>query len=170
MLQTMTADEYLHTSWEHDPDFVEGEILERFGTTSDHGSLQTSLICELANLQVEGGYKTLVELTIHTAPERYRVADVCLLRATAPYEKITETPPLLCVEILAEEDQLRRALDRIRDFLRMGVPEVWVFDPSSRTVQICQGDKIIEHARDELIVPGTQVSIKASKIFADLDR
>lgn len=32
---------------------------------------------------------------------RVRICDLAILRADAPREKVTETPPLLCIEILA---------------------------------------------------------------------
>lgn len=167
---SMTAEEYLHTSWEHDPDFVDGIILERFGTTFDHGSLQAEILVAFAQQEEAGHFDALLELTIHTGPRRYRVADICLLSKNAPREQIIETAPILCVEILAEEDQLRRALDRIRDFLRMGVTEVWVFDPISRTVQICKGDTVIEYSGTKLVVPGTTTAISLAEVLNTLDR
>ena len=48
-------------------------------------------------------------------------------------------PPLLCVEVLSPEDTMQRTRERVRDFLEMGVPAVWVVDPATRSVMICAG-------------------------------
>jgi Uma2 family endonuclease len=39
-----TAEQYLHTSFEHDPEFVEGRIVERPAPTWEHSCIQGYLI------------------------------------------------------------------------------------------------------------------------------
>lgn len=41
-----------------------------------------------------------------------------------------ETAPLLCIEILAQDDRMSDVLDRAADYLGMGVSETWIFDPA----------------------------------------
>jgi Uma2 family endonuclease len=44
-------------------------------------------------------------------------------------EQILTKPPFLCIEILSPEDRITRILQRINDYLEMGVANVWVLDP-----------------------------------------
>ncbi len=62
--------------------------------------------------------------------------DVCVVNARGPVEQIVRTPPMLCVEVVSPENRLQRLLTRAQDFHAMGVPDVWIFDPETRTVWI----------------------------------
>ena len=46
---------------------------------------------------------------------------------------MTETPPLLCLEILSPEDRLSRAQSVLFDYLTMGVRHLWLIDPLRRS-------------------------------------
>lgn len=39
------------------------------------------------------------------------------------------TPPLIVIEILSPEDRVSRYKERLEDYRRMGVPNIWVIDP-----------------------------------------
>jgi Uma2 family endonuclease len=84
-------------------------------------------------------------------------------------EQIIRTPPLLCIEILSPEDRMSRTREKVRDYLDMGVPEVWVVDPQSRSVSVCTGPAMIEHTTGELTVPETPVVLALADIFKVLD-
>jgi hypothetical protein len=49
----------------------------------------------------------------------------------------------------------------------MGVPCVWIIDPTSRTGRQCIGD--VWTAADEPKVPGTKIEVHLLELFADLD-
>jgi hypothetical protein len=49
----------------------------------------------------------------------------------------------------------------------MGVPCVWIIDPTSRTGRQCIGAAWT--AAGKFVVPGTRISVDLSKLFADLD-
>ena len=110
------------------------------------------------------------ELRVQVKPDRFRVPDVCVRRADAPSEQIVVTPPLLCIEVLSPEDQFTRMRARVRDYLEMGVLEVWVIDPQTRTVSVSRGAETVEHTGGELAVPSTPVVIRLETIFQALDR
>lgn len=78
------------------------------------------------------------------------------------------TPPLLCIEILSPEDTMPRTLVRVRDFLLMGVPAVWIFDPATRTARVCTAEATTEHSDGLLAVPGTEATILISTAFSVL--
>ena len=47
-------------------------------------------------------------------------------------EQVFRTPPLLCVEVLSKDDTMSSMQERIRDYIEMGVPNVWLIDPRTR--------------------------------------
>jgi Uma2 family endonuclease len=109
------------------------------------------------------------ELRVQAKPTRFRVPDICVLRKDAPREQIVAQPPLLCIEILSPEDTVRRTRERVRDFLDMGVPEVWVVDPATRSVSVYSGVTSVEHTSGELHIPETPVVLALAELFAVLD-
>jgi Uma2 family endonuclease len=51
---------------------------------------------------------------------------------TNPVQSIFARPPFICVEIVARNDSLTFLLERLDDYLVMGVPNIWVIDPHLR--------------------------------------
>jgi Uma2 family endonuclease len=162
--------EYLRTSYRPDCDYVDGEVQERNLGEQDHSELQTTLILLLRTPQNSPHIWVNTELRVQVKPERFRVPDVCVRRADAPSEQIVTTPPLLCIEVLSPEDQFSRMRTRIRDYIEMGVLEVWVVDPATRTVSVARGMDTVEHGDGELVVPTTPVTLKLETLFQALDR
>jgi Putative restriction endonuclease len=79
----VTLEQYLHTSFEHDAEFVEGRIVERLGTYFEHGRMQVFLACELKP-DHQLGWRTMMELRVRTAPNRIRVPDIGSYRKARP--------------------------------------------------------------------------------------
>jgi Uma2 family endonuclease len=164
----ISASDYLKTAFEHDAEFVDGRIEERRVGERDHGLLQRKLLLLLSTTAAEEFFFCIPELRIQTSPTRYRVPDLSLIRLDAPAEQVVTTPPLLCIEILSPEDTMQRALTRVGDLVGMEVPEVWVFDPASRTVLVCVGASKTERREGMLNVPETPVFVSISDVFAAL--
>jgi Uma2 family endonuclease len=162
--------EYLTTSYEPDCDYVDGEIQERNLGEQDHSDLQTRIAKLLGTDANETYLWVNTELRVQVKPTRFRVPDVCVRRANAPSEQIVSTPPLLCVEVLSPEDTVARTRARVRDFLDLGVVQVWVVDPTTRSVMVFSGTTMVEHSGGELNVPETPVVIALADIFNILDR
>ncbi|WP_225154507.1 Uma2 family endonuclease, partial [Bradyrhizobium sp. NBAIM08] len=53
-------------------------------------------------------------------------------------------PPFICIEILSPEDRVPRVQNRIEDYVRFGVPYVWMFDPAQRRAWRCLPGQTIE--------------------------
>lgn len=85
-------------------------------------------------------------------------------------ERVVRTAPLVCIEILSPEDTMSRTMVRVREFLAMGVREVWVFDPEARVAQVCGGTTMTEHAGGMLRVPGTPCEVSLDQVFSALPR
>ena len=91
-------------------------------------------------------FYTALELRVQVAPTRFRVPDLCLLEADRLPKRVATQPPMLCIEVLSPEDRFSRTREKCQDYLRMGVPEVWVVDPELRKAHVLTADGIMrEH-------------------------
>jgi Uma2 family endonuclease len=161
--------EYLRTAYSPDCDYVDGSVQERNMGETDHGELQGQLLELLRAPASKAYFRTTPEVRVQVAATRFRVPDVCLRRIDAPKEQIIRTPPLLCIEVLSPEDRMSRMREKVRDYLDMGVVEVWVVDPETRGILVYTGTTMAEHTTGELAVPGTPVKLALADVFKILD-
>jgi len=75
------------------------------------------------------GLCSLISMRLRVAPGRIRVADVVVVELPLPEEEVFTSPPWLCVEIMSPDDTMSSMQDRLDDYLRFGVPNIWVVDP-----------------------------------------
>jgi Uma2 family endonuclease len=166
----ITVEEYLHTVYEPDVDYVDGRIEERNVGELDHSDLQKVLTIIFGVREKDWGVKVQPELRTQTAETRYRVPDLLIIPTGLPREQIIRTPPLLCIEILSPEDRWSRIDRRIHDFFSMGVPVVWVFDPEQRTVTVLMKSGARTELREGILtLDGTPVAVPVAEVFAVLD-
>ena len=125
----ISVERYLSTSYEPDCDYVDGELENRNVGGKSHSKTQSNLSRYLTtNYRT---FCTLVALTMRISATRYRVADLCVTLAE-PDEEVFTQPPFLCVEVLSPEDRASRIERKIADYLKCGVPYIWVIDPVTR--------------------------------------
>ncbi len=165
----LSIDEYLHTSYKPDVDFVDGEIEERNLGEFEHARIQTALASFFFTREKDWQIKAVVEQRIRVSPTRVRICDLAILSATAPREAVTETPPLICIEILSPENRLSRA-QRVRaDYLAMGVQNLWLIDPLRRSAHTFDGNGLHHADPTALIVLGSPIALDLTDAFAALD-
>ncbi len=128
----LTIEQYLHTSYSPDVDFVDGVIEERHLGEYEHGRLTGLLFAHFHPSAKALGVLPIVEQRIRIDANRVRICDFVLIQAELPRERVTQTPPLLCVEVLSPEDRLARAEVVLTDYRNMGVKHIWLMDPSAR--------------------------------------
>jgi Uma2 family endonuclease len=161
----ISVGEYLRCAFEHDAEFVDGHIEERPVGERDHNLLQRKLLLLLSAPSTEPFILCIPEQRMKIEEDCYRVPDLAVLRADAPVEQVVETPPLLCIEVLSAEDSMSRTLIRVRDMLRMGVLEVWVFDPESHTAYVHAGISSTAYTSGSLTVPLTSIQVDLGEVF-----
>jgi Uma2 family endonuclease len=128
----VSVEEYLNTIYHPDCDYVDGRVVERNLGELDHSSLQTEISFYFRSRRTQWGVHALVEQRVQVSPTRFRIPDICVLVGAFPTEQIFRTPPFLAIEILSKKDRKRELLEKIDDYLRFGVPCVWVIDPRSQ--------------------------------------
>ena len=161
--------EYLSTSYSPDCDYVDGEVQERNVGEEDHSDLQGQLIELLRRPECKQWIRANPEIRVQVAATRFRVPDVCIRRRSTVSERIVREPPLVCIEVLSPEDRMSRTRERVRDYLNMGVLEVWIFEPQTRSVLVSTGRTTLELTSGELKIPETPLSIPIAEVFAALD-
>jgi len=115
--------------------------------------------------EAEWGLESLVEQTVQVSPTRFRIPDVCALRADAPDEEVITHPPFLCVEILSKDDTVSSVTDRLDDFLRMGVENVWMIDPLKRRGYRYTTDGMLEAKDGVMRTSNPAISVPLDAIF-----
>ena len=146
----VSVEEYLHTMYRPDCDYVDGVLVERNVGEVTHTMAQQDLVSFLRDRRSLWKMWVLQETRVQVLPTRYRVPDVCVVLGGRPDEEILTKPPFLCVEILSPEDRVSRLQDRIDDYFRFGVRVVWLIDPKARRAWIHTPDTIQE-VRDGLL-------------------
>ena len=163
---TTTIDEYLHTSYRPDVDYVDGELQERNIGELDHGEVQGALVEWFRKHVKEWDIRTIPELRIRVSPTRVRIADVCLLVRSEATEQVPTRPPLVIIEILSPEDRVSRYEQRIDDYRAMGVRHIWIVDPQTRRGFDCSTGSWIE--AQSFAIENSPIRVDLSVIFADL--
>lgn len=160
--------EYLHTSYDPDCDYVDGEVLERNMAERDHSELQFELGLFFRNHREEWNTYSFAEQRIQVSPTRFRVPDVCVY-LERPKEQVFTTPPFICIEILSPEDRLDRIQDRIDDYFNFGVPYVWVINPRNRRAWAYTKDGSREVKDGILKTENPALTIPLPEIFGKID-
>jgi Uma2 family endonuclease len=162
--EPVSAEQYLHSSFEHDAEFVEGKLVQRPMPTWEHACMQGFLIEELRAIGRRLAFFAVPEQRVQTRPHRFRVPDVCVVTDRPegnPGRRIVTHPPYLCVEILSPEDTDVETMDKVREYLFFGVAWVWVIDPVSLSGQVHSRNGAVDVA-DRIFSTG-RFSIDLSK-------
>lgn len=157
---------YSKTSYRPDREYIDGELLERNVGKWEHARLQALLAAWFQSQEKSWAVKVATEQRVQVSPTRVRIPDVMLV-SRGPQPDIIVDPPVLVVEILSPDDTYTETQSRSADYLRMGVPCVWIIDPTSRTGRQCIGDAWT--SAGTLEVPETSIRVDLVELFANLD-
>jgi Uma2 family endonuclease len=166
----LSLEEYLRTSYHPDCDFVDGHLEERNMGDAMHGLLQMQLGFWFISHQKEWNIRVMSELRTQVGSNRVRLPDVAVVQNDAAVrEPLRTTPPLIAIEILSPDDRVNRVVQRLDDFVAMGVAHIWLLDPIDRTAftYTNAGLKLADSAR--LTVPNSPIYLDLPEIFSALD-
>lgn len=126
----LTVEQYNRSTFEHDAEYVDGNIVERSMPTTPHSLMQTFLSFILFT---HGAVMT--EQRIRIRDRLYRIPDVCFT-LKVPREQVLTHPPYLCIEIISPDDSAKTLRDKVSDYLSFGVDYVWVIDPETYSGEV----------------------------------
>ncbi len=161
----VSVEEYLHTVYEPDMDYVDGVLEDRNVGEFDQGLLQQALMLALMRFEDSANVLAIIETRTQTQATRFRVPDVALLSTDRLPDRIVRSAPLVCIEVMSPEDRLPRMKSRCMDYLRMGVPAVWIFDAAQQTAYVLTEIDFTEVRDGMLRVEGTPVEVDVQAIF-----
>jgi Uma2 family endonuclease len=164
----VSIEEYLHTSYEPDCDYVDGEIVERNVGEFKHSLLQGILTGYFRQLSRQLPLRVAPELRMRVSPTRFRIPDVCVVLRSQRGEPVLTRPPFLCIEVLSPEDRMSRTMQRVKEYLDFGVKYVWVIEPENRMAFEYTAEAGRE-VRDQLTTQNPDIAIPLAELFAELD-
>lgn len=104
-----------------------GEAVQKAVGTWLHGVLQI-ILCELFR---QAGYKASPEVELRIDPDWQPKPDVAAaVQVEGPYPT---KPVEIVAEVLSPEDKMARVFEKCRQYERIGIAKVFVFDPEAET-------------------------------------
>ncbi|HEY5054704.1 MAG TPA: Uma2 family endonuclease [Acidobacteriaceae bacterium] len=161
----LPVSEYLRTTYRPDREYIDGELRERNVGKWEHARLQLVLAAWFYQHEAIWNIVSSTEQRMRVSPNRIRIPDLVVLHAGRQPDVLTD-PPLLIVEILSPDDTYSELQERCDDYLRMGVPTIWLIDPGTRSGRMCTSAGWI--AAERLEVPGTPIHVHLTPLFAQI--
>jgi Uma2 family endonuclease len=128
----VSIEDYLSTTYSPDCEYIDGRIVERNLGELTQGRIQRKLIVYFDRRSKELGMEVVPEQRVQVTPTRFRVPDVTVVKTSQIQGEIFTAPPHLCIEILSKDDTLDYMQEKIDDYLRFGVPYIWIINPRLR--------------------------------------
>jgi len=163
------VNEYLNTTYRPDRDYIDGELKERNMGEQPHSQVQAIIAGIFRENRKQWKVRVLTEQRVQTSATHYRIADVCVVRSSDPFDGIVRVPPLVCIEILSKGDTLSETQERVDDYQSMGVEHIWVVDPWKRHGYFASSRGFIQPSDGVLSLPGSPIRIVLEDIFAEMD-
>ncbi len=89
----ISVEEYLHTSYRPDCDYVDGEVQERNSGEQQHGLVQSAISAIFWQFRHDWKVRSITELRVRVAAGRVRIPDVCVVSAATPIEPVLTVAP-----------------------------------------------------------------------------
>jgi Uma2 family endonuclease len=166
-IATVLVKAYLHSTYEPDAEYVDGEIQERPVGEYDHANWQSALLKYFSKYEREWNIRVLAELRVQVAATRFRVPDVTVLDRDRPVEQIITQPPLAVFEILSPEDTMSRILLKFLDYDRMGITGIFLVDPKSHTKYEFHAGALLALTEDTIFRGRLTIDFKAIEAMLD---
>lgn len=161
----ITAEQYLRMTFEHDAEFVHGEIVERSMPDYIHSTVQFLVLLRFAPLTGAHGLYPRPELRLKVAPEVYRIPDVSVL-TQPPQQTVPEVPPVVVIEILSKDDRHLDLMQKLDEYRVWGVPNIWVIDPTTKRFSVYT-ERGLENV-SSLALPNHSFQLTPAELFSEL--
>lgn len=158
---------YLHTSYEPDVDYVDGELEERNVGEYDHTIVQRAVLIWFYLHEKEWSIRSLQEQRTRVDTTKVRIPDVSVFSRDIPVEQVFTRPQLIAIEVLSPEDRHSRIDKRIKNYISFGVPNIWIVDPQTREGWDCSDGNWVR--KERFTAPGTPIYLSLSELFAKID-
>lgn len=147
---------YLHSEYEPDAEYVEGEIEERPMGEDSHSAWQFAIAQWFGMHAEQWGVRIRPELRVQTGAARFRVPDIAILDASLPREPVATHAPLAVFEILSPEDRYKRVMVKLREYAEMGVAAIFVVDPDTGVFERFEQGQLVRREEFCLVERGVE--------------
>ena len=169
----MTAAKFLNMSGTEGYELVDGRIKEKAmgyeaSAIGNNLSARLTVWAEYGRLGTVAGSEAIFQCFPHK-PDQVRKPDVSFIRRdrlpASPLPKgACLIPPDLAAEVMSPKERAYDLSAKVDDFIRAGVPLIWVVNPDARTVTVHTGRQSITLTdADELtgdpVLPGFRVKV-----------
>jgi len=162
----ITPEQYLHMTFEHDAEFVHGEIVERSRPDYIHGRLQFLLSLALGRVIVSNPLYPCLKVRMRIAPDVYRIPDVAVFARQPPSEVVPSMPPMLVIAILSKDDRYHDLMEKLEEYRAWGVANIWVVDPLAKRFSLYT--QLGLQNVSSLALPSYAFQLTPADLFADL--
>jgi len=179
----MTAEEFWDwwcrpENQDHACELVDGEVVDVVPPRGPHGVICAWIAHLLWSVVVRSGRGYVcgnnTALLLQRDPDTVLGPDVMLFAESRTLDQLSrrfaQGVPRLTVEVLSPHDQAARVNLRVAQYLRRGVPLVWVMEPETRTVAVYRPGQIHQVLDDTEEVTGgdvlPEVRLPVAELFA----
>jgi Uma2 family endonuclease len=162
----ITAEQYLHMTFEHDAEYVRGEIVERAMPDNVHSLIQFLILMEIGRLIQSHPLFPRPELRLRLATDVYRIPDISVFAGEQPKQSVPSAPPLLVIEILSKDDRHHDLMEKLEEYRVWGVLNIWVVDPLARRLSFYNEFGLQNVS--SLTLPGYPLELTPNVLFSDL--
>ncbi|MDP3260082.1 MAG: Uma2 family endonuclease [Thermodesulfovibrionales bacterium] len=166
--QVFTYNDLTHLP-EGNYEIIDGERRDMTPTGFEHGHFEGKFYEILTRHMKDKGYAAVGEIGILIAkkPLRLRAADVVYISKEKSPQRpkgMLEIAPDLIIEIISESNAAWEIMDKVKDYLSIGVERIILIDPLTQTVSLYQKGKkeAILYSFDEEfpLIENLQIKIK----------
>ena len=147
-----------------EPDYVDGEVLERALPDVAHSCVKASLAISFAPLVKR--VKLMTGLRVRIAPLHFRIVDFAIYVGAKLEGRYADRPAHAICEIIATDDSFTSVITRLEDYRRWGVPHIWVVDPQVKRLYEYSEAGLLQFPA--LRLPEFDFEIPAQELFKDL--
>jgi Uma2 family endonuclease len=159
----VSVEEYLNASYDPDMEYVDGVLVERNVGDWLHSLVQSNILFALR--QKFSHLKVVAELRSSVTETRFRLPDVCAL-LSAPKTRYLADAAYLVVEVLSQGDEMSAVMEKLREYDRKGVSNIWLIDPRLQLMSFYRHPTLHEVDGDRIVTEDQLVWLSRSEIFA----
>jgi len=159
------AEDYLRMTFEHEAEFVHGEIVERSMPDEIHSAIQFLILLRFGRLIGSYAIYPRPEIRMRLAEAVYRIADIAVFVGAHP-APVPETPPLVVVEILSKDDRYVDLMEKLEEYRNWGVEHIWVIDPLAKRFSVYSEFGLQNVS--SLVLPDYSFQLTPAELFAEV--
>ena len=168
----VSLDEYLHSNYDPDMEYVDGVLAGRNLGTQLHSLLQTIVTIYLGQFRKMHRLSIFSECRLLVANTgRYRIPDIMVVEHPYPKGRVVTDVPAVVIEIKSPEDTLDEVIGKCLEYAGLGVPNIVVLDPDYKRQYVFANNALQLVSAINLTLPmsGANLPFPADDLFAELD-